>query len=67
MELVEGAVPGVELAGVDADPAARVPLGKEASALAVADEVGFEPAGQAVLTGGSDEPVGDEYEGAVGE
>ena len=67
VELIEGAVPGVELAGMDADPAVLVPVGDEASALAVADEVGLEPAGEAVLTGGGDEPVGDEHEGAVGE
>ena len=67
MELVEGAVPGVELAGMDADPSALVPMGDEASALAVADEVGLEPAGQPMLTGRGDEPVGDEHEGAVGE
>ena len=52
---------------MDADPAALVPVGDEASALAVADEVGLEPAGEAVLTGRGDEPVGDEHEGAVGE
>ena len=66
-ELVEGAIPGVELTGMDADPAALVPMGDEASALAVADEVGFEPAGQSMLTGRGDEPVGDQREGAVGE
>src|SRR4051812_19806223 len=66
-ELIEGAVPGVELAGMDADAAVLVPVGDEASALAVADEVGLEPAGQAVLTGRCDEPVGDEHEGTVGE
>jgi hypothetical protein len=44
-----------------------VPVGDEASALAVADEVGLEPAGEPMLTGGGDEPVGDEHEGAVGE
>src|SRR5689334_20364558 len=43
-ELVEGAVPRVELARMDADPAAPVPVGDEASALAIADEVGLEPA-----------------------
>src|SRR5206468_174035 len=48
-ELVEGAIPGIELAGMDADPAAAMPVGEEAAALAVADEVGLEPAGQAVL------------------
>ena len=52
---------------MDADPAASVPVGDEATALAIADEVGFEPAGEAVLAGRSDEPVGDEHEGAVGE
>src|SRR4051794_9160135 len=66
-ELVEGAIPGVELAGMDADPAAAVPVGEEASPLAVADEVGLEPAGEPVLAGRGDEPVGDEHEGAVGE
>src|SRR5262249_54853225 len=66
-ELIEGAIPGVELARMDADPAALVPLGDEASALAVADEVGLEPAGEPMLTGRRDEPVGDEHEGAVGE
>jgi hypothetical protein len=67
VELVEGAVPGVELAGMDANPSALVPMGNEATARAVADEVGFEPAGEPMLTGRRDEPVGDEYEGAVGE
>src|SRR4051794_26858296 len=46
VELIEGAIPGVELAGMDADPAAPVPVGEEASARAVADEVGLEPAGE---------------------
>ena len=52
---------------MDADPSALVPMGDEASALAVADEVGLEPAGEPMLTGRGDEPVGDEHEGAVGE
>ena len=52
---------------MDADPPALVPVGDEASALAIADEVGLEPAGEPVLTGRGDEPVGDEHEGAVGE
>ena len=67
VELVEGAVPGVELAGMDTDAAALVPVGDEASPRAVADEVGLEPAGEPVLAGRGDEPVGDEHEGAVGE
>src|SRR5512142_3085959 len=67
VKLVEGAVPGVELAGMHANPPALVPVGDEASSLAIADEVGLEPAGEPVFTGGCDEPVGDEHEGAVGE
>jgi hypothetical protein len=66
-ELVEGAVPGVELAGMDADPSALVPVRDEASALTVADEVGLEPGGEPVLAGRGEEPVGHEHEGAVGE
>ena len=66
-ELVEGAVPGIELTGMDADPAALVPMGEEPSALSVADEVGLEPAGQPMFTGRGDEPVSDQREGAVGE
>jgi hypothetical protein len=42
VELVEGAIPGVELTRMDADPAAFVPVWDEATALAIADEVGFE-------------------------
>jgi len=67
VELIESTVPGIELTGMDADPLALVPVGEEASSLAIADEVGLEPAGKPVLAGGGDEPVGDEYEGAVGE
>src|SRR5271168_4853958 len=56
VELVEGAVPGVELAGMDADPAAFVPVRDEASSFAIADEIGLEPPGEAMLAGRSDEP-----------
>ena len=66
-ELIEGAIPGVELAGMNADPSAVVPMRNEATTFAVADEVGLEPAGQPMLTGRCDEPVGDEHEGAVSE
>src|SRR5262249_60422438 len=65
--LAGAAIRGAELGGMDAAPPALVPVGDEASPLAVADEVGLEPAGEAMLTGGGDEPVGDEHEGAVGE
>src|SRR5512142_2835045 len=52
---------------MDADPLTLVPVGDEASALAIADEVGLEPAGQSMFAGGSDEPIGHEHEHAVGE
>ena len=67
VQLIEGAVPGVELTGVHTDPPALVPMGDEASALTIADEVGFEPAGQAMLAGRSDESIGDEHERTVSE
>src|SRR5271168_3114415 len=38
LELIEGAVPGVELAGMDTDPPALVPVGDEASPLAPRSE-----------------------------
>jgi hypothetical protein len=55
------------LPGVHTDPPALVPAGDKASALAITDEVGLEPAGQSVLTGGGDESIGDEHERPVGE
>src|SRR5262249_13909120 len=67
MELVEGAIPGVELAGVDADALTLMPVWDKASSLAIAHEVGLEPAGPPMLTGRGDEAVGDEDEGTVGE
>jgi hypothetical protein len=51
VELVEGAVPGIELTRMDANPPVLVPVGDESSPVAVADEVGLEPAGEAVLAG----------------
>jgi hypothetical protein len=66
VESVECAVPGVELTRMDADPAAFVPVRDDASSFTIADEVGLEPSGEAVLAGRGDEPVGDEHEAAVG-
>src|ERR1700721_1715363 len=43
MELIEGAIPSIELARMDTDPSALVPMGDEASSLTVAYEVGLEP------------------------
>jgi hypothetical protein len=67
VQLIESAIPGVELAGIDSDPPMLAPVRDEASSLAIADEVGLEPTGQAVLAGGGDETIGDEHEGAVRE
>ena len=66
-ELIAGAIPGVPLPGRDADPSARVPVGDEAPALAIGDEVGFEPAGPPVLAGGGAASMGDEDKGPVGD
>ena len=46
---------------------ALVPVGHEAAPHAIADEVGLEPTGESVFAGGTDQPIGDEHEGAVGE
>jgi hypothetical protein len=66
VERVERAVPSVARPRIDADPPALGPVGEDASARALADEVGREPAGAPVLTGGGQEPVGDEHDDAVG-
>jgi hypothetical protein len=52
---------------MDTNSPPLVPMGEEASALAIADKIGFEPTGEPVLTGGCDQPVGHEDEGPVGE
>ncbi len=65
-ELIEGSVPGFQLAEVDADPLVLVPFGKEPSPPAVADEVGLQPAGQAVFAGGMDQAIGDQNKDPVG-
>jgi hypothetical protein len=64
---IERAIPGVELAMMHAHAATLMPVRCEAPAAPIADKIGVEPAGQAVFAGGSDEPVGDEHEGAIGE
>src|SRR5207248_10295329 len=65
VELIEGAIPGIQLPGMDADPPPLVPVREEASAPTITDEITFEPAGQSVLAGRSDQAIGDEHEGAV--
>jgi len=58
IELIERAVPRLQLTRMDADSAVGVPIGSESSALAITEEVRFKPAGQVVLAGGPDESVG---------
>ena len=58
-ELIEGAVPGLELLEVDPDSLVLVPIGNEPAAPAIAEEVSLQPAGQAMFAGGADEPIGD--------
>ena len=66
-ELIEGAVPGLELLEMDPDPLVLVPVGHESPAPAIADEVGLQPAGQAVFAGGPGEAIGDQDERPVRE
>ena len=66
-ELVEGAVPGLELLEVDPDSLVLVPVGHEPAAPAIAEEVGLQPAGQAMFAGGPDESIGDQDERPIGE
>ena len=66
-ELIERAVPGLELLEVDPDSVVLVPVGHEPAALAIAEEIGLQPAGQAMFAGGVDEAIGDQDERPVGE
>ena len=52
---------------MDADPVMLMPTGNKPPALAVADEICLQPAGQAVLAGGVRQAIGDQYERPVGE
>ena len=51
---------------MDPIPLVPVPVGRESGPPAIADEVGLQPAGQAVFAGGSDEAIGDQDERPVG-
>ena len=59
-ELIQGAVPGLELLEVDPDSLVLVPVGHEPAAPAIAEEVSLQPAGQAMFAGGADESIGDQ-------
>ena len=67
VQLIERAIPGVELAGMHPHPIALVPVRHEAAPHAIADEVGLQPTGQSVFAGGTDQPIGDEHKRSVGE
>ena len=72
---VEGAVPALQLEGLDLDAGVlgggALGVGEEgrgeAAALAVAGEEGGEPVGEGVLGGGPGEAVENEHEDAVGQ
>ena len=66
-ELIEGAVPGLELLKMNPDPLVLVPARHKPPPLTVADEIGLQPAGQAVFAGGTDQAIGDQHERPVGE
>src|SRR5207247_8513999 len=61
-QAIQGAIPGTQLAKVHFDALVGMPVRQEASALAIADEVGLQPAGQAMLAGRTTEPIGQQHE-----
>ena len=67
MELIECAIPGLELGGMHRNVSVLVPLRHKSVAFAVTHKVGLQSAGDAVLTAGTDEAIGHEHERAVGE
>jgi hypothetical protein len=67
MQLIECAIPGVELIGIHPHPIALTPVGYEAASRAIADEVGLEPTGQTMFAFGTDQSIGDEHERSVSE
>src|SRR5262245_29556945 len=64
-QAIEGAIPGIQLLMMDLDAAARVPVGPEAPAAAIADEVGLQPAGQTVLAARLNQPIGQQHESPI--
>ena len=65
-ELIEGSVPGLQLAKVDTNPLVLVPLRNKPATLAVTDEVGLQPPRQAMFTRGVDQAIRNKHEGSVG-
>src|SRR5262249_22255580 len=64
-ELIECAIPGLELAGMDPHPLALVPVRAEAAPQTIADEVRREPTGQSMFAGGTDQSIGDQHKGSI--
>src|SRR5262249_9890317 len=65
-EPVKSAVPSVELLEVDLHASSAGPARHEAPAVAITEEVGLQPAGQAVFAAGAHETIGNEDEGPIG-
>ncbi len=63
--MIEGAIPGLKLLEMNPDPLMPVPARHEPPPLTIADEIGLQPPSQAVLAGGTDEAIGDQYERPV--
>src|SRR5215472_4723246 len=63
---IERAIPGLELLAVDTDAAVPLPAWHEATAQTNADEVGLQPAGQAVLAAGPAESISHQHEDTIG-
>jgi hypothetical protein len=54
VQLIERAIPGVELAGMHPHPITLVPVGYEAPPHAIAHVVGLQPTGQTMFAYGAD-------------
>ncbi len=65
-QAIKSAIPGFELAEVHLHPTSLMPVRHEPAATPVADEIGFQPTGQAVFTARADQSVGQQHEGAIG-
>ncbi len=63
--MIEGVIPGLKLLEMNPDPLMPVPARHEPPPLTVADEIGLQPAGQAVFAGGTDQAIRDQHERPV--
>jgi hypothetical protein len=67
VQLIERAIPGVELAGVHPHPITLVPVRNESPPHAIAHVVGLQPTTQTMFACGTDQPIGDEHKRSVRE